>query len=183
MIAPPAPPRCARERPDATGVECRKLGQAFGKNDRFRLLQPGRRSVRAQHAKHTRHGVSAGRSRPDRLAADSAPERRRKRRRSALRCQPKWVKKEPPTAFALVGGHIPCGGRSRIRTWVGYADGFTDRSVWTAELRFHKLKRQLGHVFGKNSRDPLEPIADCWTAEASARRPSGDSPRARTLRA
>ena len=130
MIAPPAPPRCARERPDATGVECRKLGQAFGKNDRFRLLRPGRQSVRAQHTKHTRHGVSAGRSRPDRLAADSAPERRRKRRRSALRCQPERVNKKPPTAFALVGGHLSCCGRSRIRTWVGYADGFTVRSHW-----------------------------------------------------
>ena len=121
------PPRRAREHPYATGVERRKPGQAFGTDDRFRPPQPGRRSVRADR---TRNGVSAGRGCPHRLTTDSAPGRRRKRRRSVLRCQAKRVNKKPPTAFALVGGHISCCGRSRIRTWVGYADGFTVRSHW-----------------------------------------------------
>ena len=63
--------------------------------------------------------VGRASSAPCRLATNSGPGRRRKRRRNALRCQPKCANKKPPTTFVLVGGLISCGGRSRIRTWVG----------------------------------------------------------------
>ena len=39
--------------------------------------------------------------------------------------------RQPLTLSALVKGHFRWCGRSRVRTWVGLADGFTDcRHIW-----------------------------------------------------